>query len=210
MIPLLRRLVGLLSIVCIALVLIAVSGGVGYSTRTVFRITDALDDDLRVYVQDSAVTNWGNPGVVHYSVYGAPYTVYLSGHLPLDSSHSEALIKGATVAGDGSLIAQVSGIPLDIGPVAVHRVDSVTKALGFGPESVATFDVLPNEVVVSGALTLSGASKTIEKPFVKRFPVFKVNEFQLGPWRWERTAPPNPSIERTSPGKPGAASHVKR
>jgi hypothetical protein len=22
--------------------------------------------------------------------------------------------------------------------------------------------------------------------------------------------PPNPSIERTSPGKPGAASHVKR
>jgi hypothetical protein len=27
---------------------------------------------------------------------------------------------------------------------------------------------------------------------------------------WPRKNPPNPSIERTSPGKPGAASHVKR
>jgi hypothetical protein len=210
MIPLLRKLVTFLAVLVLALVLIAVSGGIGYSSRTVFRIAESTDESLTIHIQDSAQTSWGNADVMYYSVYGAPYIVYLSGNLPPGSSASQASVR-ATVQADGAQIAQVEEVVLRVSPVTVYRADSMTVVPGFGPEPLATFETLPHEVVVSGTVVLNGSDGKSERSFVRRFPAFEVQKFRVGPWRWERnTPPPNPSIERTSPGKPGAASHVKR
>jgi hypothetical protein len=209
---LLQRLVLLLAAICITLVLIAIGGGIRYSSRTVFKITDTSEDNLTVHIQDSAATSWGNPDVISYSVYEAPYTVYLSSNLPSDSNFSQAIIRTATVQGDGALIARVKDMSLRVSPVTVHRLASITEVPGFGPAALATFETLPHEVVVSGELLLSGSNEKTEKSFVRRFPVFRVQELQLGPWVWKRTTPPpNPSIEGDVQGlSPSAAPHVKR